>query len=134
MPRSVGRGPRQGQRRNEQDGALSGHARTPSTIRSLPSPRAASRNVCGFAPSVEIRTQYVQAKLFPCSRAVKHLLRAGAQKAAVVELRQPNSRRRNARPSTAIASCEAASGRHTEAAVAIVSFSAVKDSITIGPL
>ena len=32
-----------------------------------------------------------------------------------------------------MASWEAASGRHTEAAVAIVSFSAVKDSITTGP-
>ena len=32
-----------------------------------------------------------------------------------------------------MSSCDAASGRQTDAAVAIVSFSAVNDSITIGP-
>jgi len=45
----------------------------------------------------------------------------------------PSVRRRKASPSTAIASWESARGRQIEAAVAIVSFSAVKDSITTGP-
>ena len=47
---------------------------------------------------------------------------------------QASSSRRNASPSTAMTSCDAASGRQTDAAVAIVSFSAVKDSMTTGPL
>jgi CBS domain containing-hemolysin-like protein len=43
------------------------------------------------------------------------------------------SRRRNARPSVAIASCDRASGRQIDAAVAIDAFSAVNDSMQTGP-
>jgi plastocyanin len=88
----------------------------------------ANRSVLAYWPEIRTTVRGVAALLTvePVSMALRFVSRQSDET-------QANNERRKARPSTAIASWDASSGRHTEAAVAIVSFSAVKDSITIGP-